>query len=369
MLGGALSRARPTPGLAENPDAARPTPGLAEKRDAARLTPGADLASEPETPAGPWVGVDVAGPGWRTSHRAAEGAVLLVVVAWAANFIVVKAANQEIPPVAFAFMRFGAAALLLLALLRWREGSVGMPLRQVGPILGLGAIGFGLYQILWATALQSIPAGDSAFLIAATPVFTVLLAAVARSDSLTRPKLIGALISFMGVGTVVAAGPGLALGASLIGDGLTLVAALCFAIYTSWGAPILASHSPLRTTAWAMVGGSLVLAPLGLWQAGSADWASVSIGAWAGIVYSSLIPAGIANVVVFHAIRLLGPTRITIFQFLVPFIAVLLGAAFLAEPIQAAQLLGGAVIVLGVAVTRAGSVGDLGDRLRARWLP
>ena len=156
---------------------------------------------------------------------------------------------------------------------------------------------------------------------------------------------------------------------TLIRVGLTLGAAVCWAIYTSWGAPILTRHSPLRTTAWAMVGGSIVLLPLGLIQAAGADWAAVSAGAWAGFVYSSLIPAGIANVVVFHGIRLLGPTRITALQFLVPFIAVVLGAAFLSEDIQPAQIAGGAVIVLGVAISRALTVGDLAGRLRARWLP
>jgi len=118
-----------------------------------------------------------------------------------------------------------------------------------------------------------------------------------------------------------------------------------------------------------MVGGSVVLLPLGLIQAAGADWGVVTVGAWAGLAYSALIPAGIANVIVFHGIRLLGPTRITALQFLVPFIAVLLGAAFLAEDIQPAQLAGGIVIVAGVAFGRAFSIGGLTGRLRAWWLP
>jgi drug/metabolite transporter (DMT)-like permease len=343
---------------------------LAAALPRAHLTTGvADLDSTSRASPGPPAGVDVAPAGWASSHRIAEAGVVLVIVSWAANFIIVKAANQQIPPIAFAFMRFSAAAALLLVVLRWREGSIRMPLREVGPILGLGAIGFGMYQILWPTALQSIPAGDSAFLIAATPVLTALFASVAGSDTLTRRKLAGAITSFVGVGIVIAGGPGLVLGASLVGDLLTLGAAVCWAVYTSWGAPILATHSPLRTTAWAMVGGSLVLAPIGLIQAAGADWGAVTAGAWAGFAYSTLIPAGIANVVVFHGIRLLGPTRITALQFLVPFIAVLMGAAFLDESVQPAQLAGGAVIIMGVGITRALSVGGFAGRIRAQWLP
>jgi drug/metabolite transporter (DMT)-like permease len=288
------------------------------------------------------------------------------MVFWAANFIVVKAANEQIPPVTFAFLRFGIAAATLLLALRWREGSLRLPRRDLLPVLGLGALGFGLYQILWSTALQDIPAGDSALLVAATPVLTALLAVYSGADVLTRTKLLGSLVSFAGVAVIVASGPGLSFSASIVGDLLTLVAALCWSIYTAFGATVLRRHSPLRTTAWAMVGGSMVLAVPGLLQAVGVDWLAVDERAWGGLVFSALIPAGVANVVVFSAIRLLGPTRIAAYQFLVPFIAVILGAAFLAEPVRVEQLLGGVVIVLGVAITRSDRVTTFGGWLRAR---
>ena len=285
---------------------------------------------------------------------------------WAANFIVVKAANEQIPPVTFAFLRFGLAAVTLLAVLRWREGPLGLPRRDVLPILGLGALGFGVYQILWSIALQDIPAGDSALLIATTPVITALLAVVSGADVLTRTKLLGSLVSFTGVAIIVSAGHGITLGGALVGDALTLLAAACWSVYTAFGAPILRRHSPLRTTAWAMVGGSLVLLVPGAFQAVGVDWGGVRSDAWAGLVFSAFVPAGIANVVVFSAIRLLGPTRITAYQFLVPFMAVLMGAAFLAEPVRLDQLLGGLVIVVGVAIARVDRVTAFGGWLRER---
>lgn len=288
------------------------------------------------------------------------------MVAWAANFIVVKAANEQIPPVTFAFLRFGTAALTLLIALRWREGSFGWPGRDAWAIMGLGALGFGVYQIMWSIALQEIPAGDSALLIAATPVFTALLAVVAGADILTRGKLLGSLVSFAGVAVIVASGPGLSLGNALVGDLLTIAAAVCWSIYTAFGAPILRRHSPLRTTAWAMVGGALLLAIPAAVQSQGLDWTAIRADAWAGLAFSAFIPAGVANVLVFSAIRLLGPTRVTVFQFLVPFIAVMLGAIFLSEPVRAEQLLGGAVIVLGLVVARSNRLTAFGGWLRER---
>jgi drug/metabolite transporter (DMT)-like permease len=305
-------------------------------------------------------------PSTPRERRLAEAGVLVVMVAWAANFIVVKSANEQIPPVTFAFLRFGIAGATLLFALRWREGSFGWPGKDAVAIMGLGALGFGVYQIMWSVALQEIPAGDSALLIAATPVFTALLAVVSRADFLTRTKLIGSLVSFAGVGIIVASGPGLTIGGAIVGDALTLAAAVCWSVYTAFGAPILRRHSPLQTTAWAMVGGALVLAIPGIVQGVGAHWSAVGLDAWGGLAFSAFIPAGLANVAVFSAIRLLGPTRITAYQFLVPFIAVLLGAAFLAEPVRIGQLLGGVVIILGVVVTRADRLTAFGGWLRQR---
>ncbi len=75
------------------------------------------------------------------------------------------------------------------------------------------------------------------------------------------------------------------------------------------------------------------------------------------IVYSGVFAAALANVIVFNGVRLLGPTRIITLQSFVPAMAVVLAYLFLREPIRPAQVVGGAIIVLGVALTRRASVG------------
>ena len=90
---------------------------------------------------------------------------------------------------------------------------------------------------------------------------TALLAMAVGADTPNGVKLIGAFISFAGVALVIAAGQGLVLGASLVGDVLTLVAAACWAVYTVFGATILRRHSPLVTTTWAIIAGAVFLAP------------------------------------------------------------------------------------------------------------
>ena len=291
------------------------------------------------------------------------------MVFWAGNFIVVKGAIGILPPIGFTFLRYALAAVTLLTLLRLREGAIRLPRGDVVRIMGLGVVGFGCYQILWPVALQTIPAGDSALLIATTPVMTALLAMATGADTPNAVKLLGAFVSFAGVALVIAAGQGLALGTSLIGDVLTLLAAGCWAIYTVFGATILRRHSPLMTTTWAIVAGTLFIAPLGIGQLVSAGAAGglqdLGPPVFLAILYSGTLAAGFANVIVFHGVKLLGPTRVTALQFLVPALAVAMAAIFLAEPIRPIQLVGGAIILAGVALLRRGSLPSRRRAVRA----
>lgn len=287
------------------------------------------------------------------------------MVLWAANFIVAKDIIGVIPPVGFTFLRYLLAAVALLAFLRWSEGEIRVPRPGIGRILLLGGLGFGLYQMAWTVGLQTIPAGDSALLIAASPVFTAVIAVLIGADTLSPQKAIGVVLSFAGVVLVIAAGVGIELTGSPIGFALTVAAALCWATYTAFGARVLRRHSPLVLTTWATVGGTLVLAPVGIGQLlapgvlGPETAARLPSIVFA-VAFSGLLAAALANVVVFNAIRLLGPTRVMTLQSLVPAMAVVLAFLFLHEAIRPIQVVGGAIIVLGVGLTRFASRGPVG---------
>ena len=297
-------------------------------------------------------------------RRLAEIGVLVTVLVWSANFVVVKASIGAFGPLTFTALRYLVAVVTLFLVLRWRMGEIRWPARNGFVLIGLGVLGFGAYQILWTVGLTQITVGDSALLVTASPVLTALLAGAVGIDRLSPPKVAGAGIAFAGVAVVIAAGHELALGASLTGDLLTLGAAVLWAIYTTAGARMLRVVDPLQATAWAVLGGALVLIPLGVLEAIAQPPTGVTAGAVVGVLYSGALAAGLANVLVFNAIRMIGPTRVTATQFLIPAGAVVLGAVFLAEPVSVAQVVGGAVIVLGVWLTRRPSVVPAAMRAR-----
>jgi drug/metabolite transporter (DMT)-like permease len=286
-------------------------------------------------------------------RRVAELAILFVMLTWGANVVAVKTIIRDVPPVLFAFVRFGTAFLILLAVLRRREGSVRLPRRDVLPMLLLGLAGFGLYQDLWASALGRTTASNSALITAATPVSTMLIAAAVGSDTISRTKVIGATIGLSGAVAVVGVTHGFGLTGASAGDLMTFAATICWACYVAFGAPVLRRHSPLKTATWAIGLGCLGMLPIALWQASSFDPSHIGAGTIGLFVFSSVLAAAAANVVMFEAVKVLGPTRTMLFQFLVPAFAVALAAIFLGESIVLGQLLGGAVIVVGILVSRS----------------
>jgi drug/metabolite transporter (DMT)-like permease len=320
----------------------------------------------PAEPAG--VGVSAGRPD-RASARArylAELGLLATMLVWSGNFVVVKAALGAMGPLTFAALRFAVAATALFVFVRLRQGAIRWPTGHGLTLLLLGMVGFGVYNLLWTNGLQLVTAGNSALLIATSPVLTALLAGAVGLDRLTRPKLVGALLAFGGVAVVILGGREAAIGGSPLGFAFTLGSAAIWAIYATAGARMLRHVDPGQASAWLVLGGALFLLPFGAWEVATHPAMTVTPAVIGAAVYSGALAAGIANFAVLHAIRLLGPTRVTAFQFLPPAGAVVLGAILLGEPVGAYQVLGGAVIVLGVWLTRRTRVvpASLGIRLR-----
>ena len=101
------------------------------------------------------------------------------------------------------------------------------------------------------------------------------------------------------------------------------------------------------------------MAPLGIAQLATAELSGglpeLGLPIVLALLYSGTLAAGFANVIVFHGVKLLGPTRVTALQFLVPALAVAMAAIFLGEAIRPVQVVGGVVILAGVALLRRGS--------------
>ena len=271
---------------------------------------------------------------------------------WSANYVVVKSAVGEVPPTGFNFLRLVIGAVVLLGFLRLGGGPVLLARRDMLAMAGLGAVGFSLYQVLWGTALTTTTAGDSALIIGASPAIIAVVAAALGVDRFTWNKGAGACVALAGVALVVASGSGLSLDEVGIGDLLTLGAAICWALYVAVGTPLFSRVRPAASAAWGIAFGALWLAPFGAADIVRQPEAYIGPLPLIAVLFSGLLAVALSQVLVMRAVPSLGPIRFANYQFMLPPLAVVLGAIVLGEAIRTGQVVGGVVIVVGILLAR-----------------
>jgi drug/metabolite transporter (DMT)-like permease len=282
--------------------------------------------------------------------------LLLMALIWGVNFAVVKFATGAFVPLAFNTLRITLATVVLFGV-AW-AGKQALPRgRDRLALLGLGTLGNGLYQIFFIEGIARTRAGDAALLIASAPALMAIMGWL-RGTERTGPRgVAGILLSLAGIGLVVFGDSGSAAGgaSTLLGDALILFGCLCWSTYTVLLQPYTERIDGVALSAVTMAGGAIPLLLLALPALARTPWSTVSVGAWAAVVYSGLFALALAYLFWYRGVRILGPTRTGMYSNLQPVIALLVAWATLSETPQAAQLTGAACIFAGLVLTRLGS--------------
>ena len=181
-----------------------------------------------------------AGPVWSYGPEAAQ---LFVVGLWASTFLVTKAVFVEISPLAFAFVRFALMTVLAFAILALRNRGRFPPIRRADLLrfLVAGLTGYTLYQLGFVLGLDHTSPFSSSLLIAMVPFFTMVFLTLTGERS-PRQAWIGLAVGIVGVVIFLAdkiGSPG-----SLLGDALSLGAAVSFALYGLVNRPLVRAYPP-----------------------------------------------------------------------------------------------------------------------------
>jgi drug/metabolite transporter (DMT)-like permease len=289
-------------------------------------------------------------------------ALLALVIIWGTNFVVVKSALSEIAPQAFNALRFGGAAFLSVILAWIVEKDLRIPRQDWQMVLLLGLIGTPVHQVTFILGLARTSASNASLILATAPIFVALIGTLTGSEKISSRNWIGVLLSFVGLFLLIGgSSSGLAIGSqTLTGDWLILVAAIIWAIYTILLKRLTQRNSALKITAWVMLSSIPLLVTVALPDLRSQDWQAISPQSWLGLLYSSALGIAIGYVIWNAGVQRLGSARTSVYQYLVPLVAVLVAWAFLGESMQPLQALGAAGILLGVALGRYQAKGSDG---------
>jgi drug/metabolite transporter (DMT)-like permease len=287
----------------------------------------------------------------------ADGGALLAVLAWGVNFPLLKRVMTEIDPLAASLLRgILAAGLLVAALLvrgRWRWPPAG----ERGPLVLVGAVGVTLNQVLYAWGLHLTTASHSGLIFTLTPLLVFAIGYAVGQVEVYRRDAVGLALGLAGAllilaGSLAASGAGRPGGPSVVGDLLTVGAAVTWAVWTLLAAPILRRHGTFLGTAWITTAGTLGLVPVALPGVLAQPWGRVSWTALALLVLGATIAGALGSLLWYAAVRRLGPARTAVYANLESFFAVVAAAVLLGERVEWTAVAGGVGVVAGVLLTR-----------------
>ena len=273
-------------------------------------------------------------------------------VIWSLNYATTKYAFERWSPIAFSGLRFATAGIALAVFVRWREGGLGVDRSDVRLVVLCGFVGIFLNQLTFTYAVDYTAAANVALILAAAPAFAAVFAVMLGHERVRPAHWLALGVSLIGVGLVVVGGSDLA-GFSLRGDLLAVGAALTWAAYTVMLRPLLGRYSAIRISALVILVGAVIMAPVTVVQVANQDFDSLRRLDWAAWLYSTIGPLLVTNWLYFRALHRVGAARATLYMYLQPFLGAVFAAWLLGEKLVAVQLIGGAVIVGGVALGRA----------------
>lgn len=296
-----------------------------------------------------------------------DALILAATILWSVNIVVVKVALANSGPLTYSTLRF----LVGGAFLWWFAVRVEGPIRWPNPrewwlILWAAATGIAISQAAFTGALALTNADFVAMFLGTTPLLVTAWLAWHGSQRVAARVWFGLALGLVGVALVVLTG---GIGhLSWLGVLLAVGGPIVSAVYLLLLPDLLGSYQPISLAALITLAGAVMIAPFGLVE-GVTHHPQVT-WAWLGLLGFSAIPAVlVVNWLYLAAMRTLGPARTASYTYLEPFVTVAAAGLLIGERVLPLQILGGAVILIGLAVGTPGPLGIAGPESAGGAVP
>jgi drug/metabolite transporter (DMT)-like permease len=293
------------------------------------------------------------------NHHASRTRVLLAFAAlytiWGSTYLAIQVAGQSVPPLLMAGTRFLVAGSLLLAYCRvsgtLRPGDLNRRTWGAAATVAVGLMLIGNGGV--ALAVQRIPTGISAVIVALTPMWLVLFDWNQRRDR--RPSnavFIGIAFGIAGIATLKLAGNGTTDRLDLLGVAINIVATFGWAFGSIWGRTAPRPASPVTACALQMMaGGVILLAVSPFFEAwGSVDVTRLPAEFWWSWGYLIVFGSLCGFTAYIWLLQHVSAAKVGTYAYVNPIIALAIGVMLNGEQFTPTQAAACALILAGVIV-------------------
>jgi drug/metabolite transporter (DMT)-like permease len=276
---------------------------------------------------------------------------LFAVVIWGCTFVATKVALKEVHPETVIVLRFAMGVIILALGVQIRKQWQTVNRRDLLGLAGLGFLGITFHQWLQSTGMVTSAASTTAWIVATSPIFIVILGWLVLREKIGWLQIGGTLLATFGVLLVVTRG-NLALSnighIGTFGDMLILISAVNWAVFSVLSRGLLKRLPSALMMFYVMLFGWIFSAIFFFIRTGTGDISNLTAHGWLAIVFLGIFGSGLAYIAWYDALKHLKANEAGVFLNIEPLVTMLVAFVILGEAITWASLLGGAVIILGV---------------------
>ena len=287
-------------------------------------------------------------------------ALIFLVVVWGASWPIYKLALPYTPPLLFAGIRTTIGGILLGVLLFKRREKINWNKNWKLYVMSALLNTFLFYGIQ-TVGLNYLPGGLFSILVYFQPVLLGLFAWIWLGEFMTPVKIVGLLIGFIGI--VIVSLDGLTFHVSVIGVSLGLISAVCWALGVIFVKKVSHKVDPYWMVSLQSIIGGIALLSTGTLFENWSDiiWNSHYIF---GLSYGAIFGIPLSFLIYYKLINEGEASKVGSFTFLVPIIAVILGAVFLDEPVTYLLIVGLILVGLSILIVNYKSRENLENTLK-----
>jgi drug/metabolite transporter (DMT)-like permease len=291
-----------------------------------------------------------------------SAALTAMALLFGLSFVATKFALESIPPFTLIFLRFSIASVLLGALY-FRRGTNRLFRGDRRRMFLVSLIVPGLYFLAETYGLRLSSATTISLLISTIPIFAALFAFFMMKEPIGFWRGAAIALSIVGVATILSADGGKVTTWEVVqvGNLLGLGAAVCGGLYMALGRDLMTRYSPLTMTTFQAFFAVAIFSPLAGTELFNRRWQGIGALTLLSVLYLAVFCSVLAFFLWNYGISRLEASRAAVFTNLVPVFTVMGASIFLGERIHPAQVIGGALVIGGVALAST-TMGSLSGR-------